>query len=806
MLFANKLPFKKAVSILLLLLCFTWAQAQVSKLSQLDNHWDIVNGEIEVETITKSVRVDHEGKVVEKLDYRITYSTQTRHRLLSSNYLHLSNAPEKLAQATEWNRNAILVPELQKDANNRLMPPPPVQASISMSKWEFCNDKLILTTKEQAKGILTNFNVSSYIMISPRSTKEEADREAAIGQSIAANQSVLDENDRTNSIHLPNAGNGLFLYSFSSISFQGGGFRHKNNISGKTSYYDCSFNQWSDANEVPTISLPNQSSNIPSELKLKKSKIEGNHKYWYQNPEISRSALDRFIVDPSIPVSFTSTAIEYVKASEGDIAYTEESRITRITLKLHGKKPTVEAIVSVTEDFGNWIPKAGKDEKVPGNGVPVSVRLIDKNKGAQVNNRVARFRFELVSVSKEKGICTNYPLRGTTDFDLSINPETNPHLSVTADGQSAESKQELPVCTVLINAYDWGAFGKLKVTAKLSNGQEIVAILEDDKEKTLLTIPKDENDNRVADVWEKEQGVFLRNENSFWDEDNQPANQRRNGDGYTLYEEYRGFRTLTQTHVRTSPSKKDLFVFDQDGLVKTYFEPHNPAKLELHYVDPTMMKYSGDTKNTDNRWINFNSETYRYARQYALNVRKWSSGGDGTLGIASDRYAISDGEGKEGQVARFVKWSDEVAGYDYYNSLKQPLKNIYIVKIAVNEIERLVHRMVGSKGQQLLQQVFTKVITSTVIHEVGHALGIRHHANDDEVGVYQGVIDCAMRYNTDDEIMHPEFLRANYLLCKKGNTWKLPVQQTGKDGKTIYFFEDKPADNCFGQIDIKSDP
>ena len=434
------------------------------------------------------------------------------------------------------------------------------------------------------------------------------------------------------------------------------------------------------------------------------------------------------------------------------------------------------------------------------------VRIRKKDNPGEKAAHTASFKFQLLDVSKEKGICTNYPLNGTADFDLKISPEMNPLLTVSADGQSAESKEGVEESMVHISTYDWGAYGKLKITAQLSNGKQVVAYLEGDESIQFLSIPMDQNGNLVADAWEKKTGIFDQNLALLWDEDSQPGNHRRNGDGYTLYEEYRGFKTLTDRHVRTSPLKKDLFVYDPDGLVKTYYAPYNPARLQLHYIDPSMMKYTGEAKNADNRWVNFNSETHRYARQYALNVRKWTSGGDGTLGVANDGYAVPDGESKEGQVAKFVKWSDELAGYDYYNSLEQPLKHIYIVKIATAEIDRIVRSIAGNKNQDLLQQVFTKMITATVIHEVGHAIGIRHHANDDAAGVYLGVIDCAMRYNTDDEMMHPDHLRANYTFCKKGENWKRPAQRTGKNGETTYYFEDVPSDDCFGRIDIKSDP
>ncbi|HRN58458.1 MAG TPA: hypothetical protein PLL71_18485, partial [Agriterribacter sp.] len=295
----------------------------------------------------------------------------------------------------------------------------------------------------------------------------------------------------------------------------------------------------------------------------------------YRNPGTSRASMEDLIKDPSAPQTFTSTDIRYAKIYDGSVnddskGYTETSTTTKISITLQAKRSLVEAVMVLPELFDAWLPEAGADEKTPGNGLPVSVRIQKKDKPGEQAAYTATFKFELLDVSKEKGICTNYPLNGTAGFDLKINPEMNPLLTVAADGQSAESKEGLEESRVYINAHDWGAYGKLKVTAQLSNGQQVVAYPEGDESMAFLTIPIDKNGNRVADAWEKAAGLFDKNLAPLWDEDSQPSHQRRNGDGYTLYEEYRGFSTLTHRHIRTSPVKKDLFVYDPDGLVKAY--------------------------------------------------------------------------------------------------------------------------------------------------------------------------------------------------------------------------------------------
>ena len=57
-----------------------------------------------------------------------------------------------------------------------------------------------------------------------------------------------------------------------------------------------------------------------------------------------------------------------------------------------------------------------------------------------------------------------------------------------------------------------------------------------------------------------------------WDEDSKPEKQKDNGDGYTLFEEYRGFAVhkpnetaadKQDVFVRTDPDQKDVFIYDR---------------------------------------------------------------------------------------------------------------------------------------------------------------------------------------------------------------------------------------------------
>jgi len=88
----------------------------------------------------------------------------------------------------------------------------------------------------------------------------------------------------------------------------------------------------------------------------------------------------------------------------------------------------------------------------------------------------------------------------------------------------------------------------------------IYAHLLHDKSDT-IRIPYDQNRNHIADQWEKEMGILKKNLAANSDDDDKPTDLNKNytGDGYTAYEEYRGF-SENRKHIRTDPTTRDVMV------------------------------------------------------------------------------------------------------------------------------------------------------------------------------------------------------------------------------------------------------
>jgi hypothetical protein len=261
-----------------------------------------------------------------------------------------------------------------------------------------------------------------------------------------------------------------------------------------------------------------------------------------------------------------------------------------------------EAIIEAPEHYEDWSPEAGENERIRGNVMDVKVHVQKKGEPGKASPRKAKFKFELVDVSQEKGTCLNWPPGGEDSRDLGIEPGLNKQLAIIGEeGLAAESQANLEESSVRISCFDWGAYGKLKVTALLDDGAEIPAYLEKDRSKYELKIPQDENGNFIADFWETIRDPPSDAPDS--DDEAEPEGDSHQGDGLTLYEEYRGFME-DGAHIWANPQKKDFFICNTIG------EAAEPgiilfAELSKLWVHPKMTLQDLGERRVINR--NFSS-------------------------------------------------------------------------------------------------------------------------------------------------------------------------------------------------------
>jgi hypothetical protein len=357
-------------------------------------------------------------------------------------------------------------------------------------------------------------------------------------------------------------------------------------------------------------------------------------------------------------------------------------------------------------------------------------------RGKKPLQRRAKFKFELVEVSKEPGVCLNWPpkyqVKKEPDFDLKIDPriEKNPIIikegKIAKDGQSAETPKGMQEAYIAITSYDWGAYGKLKVTAILDDDNwPVEAHLEDKPDVNALKIPQDDNNNHIADAWER-RIVILPSELAESDEDSLPEGDGTPGDGFSLYEEYRGFRVKGR-HIRTDPNQKDVFIRDQNKLGIGYY---GFSFLRPHVVDWNEF-YSDVGSNDPNQFvINFNYHTAHLGDQHLIYMM--AADCPGCLGEAIP---------EESPIG--------------------PPKTCQLVRIDINKLNRLGWEKTSA----------------TIAHELAHCSNVSHHGDnnykvkeykyhDRKTGFYEiqkspvgrtvaamggqnsGDMECVMRYNS----------------------------------------------------------
>jgi hypothetical protein len=289
-----------------------------------------------------------------------------------------------------------------------------------------------------------------------------------------------------------------------------------------------------------------------------------------------------------------------------------------------------EAEIIPSSAYASWVPEAGEDEQKPGNTITVRARVYKKGDPTKSSGKNACFKFQLVDVSKEKGVCLNWPEASdsTDGFDLKIEAKSNDSLKVAKDGQSAESAAGLNESNVTITSHDWGAYGKLRVTVVFDDGSTVEAHVPGDPSIHELTLPKDDNGNHIADVWEKLYPIGSFEAQA--DDDVNPKGDNSPGDGLSLYEEYRGF-VVQGRHLRTSPVEKDLFVRDDNHLGLGYFVQ---SLLTVHLIESIeCLAEDGAT----NPWvINYNRGFATRGQQHLLYMRPATLEG---------LYGLADGTG-----------------------------------------------------------------------------------------------------------------------------------------------------------------
>lgn len=239
----------------------------------------------------------------------------------------------------------------------------------------------------------------------------------------------------------------------------------------------------------------------------------------------------------------------------------------------------------------DWRPRGGDES----NTIEITARLPE---GAGLEGK---FRFELRDISTEPGYAMNAGSNEDRDPDFEI-VETAEFTPVTAssDVYSVETVDAVTEATITIQANDYGAWGNLGCTVNV-DGAVLDCRAPDGA--SFVTLPRDDNTNRIADGWEERHAV---SEDPAADEDERPEGSDP-GDGFSTFEEYRGF-VVDGQWVDTDPTEKDVFVrntMSGQPLVRRGLSLFTTATgLQVHEVGPS--EYSG----VDDRLMNLNRDSH----------------------------------------------------------------------------------------------------------------------------------------------------------------------------------------------------
>ena len=401
--------------------------------------------------------------------------------------------------------------------------------------------------------------------------------------------------------------------------------------------------------------------------------------------------------------------------------------------------------------------------------------------------------FELMEVSNEKGVCLNAPVSKDAKAcrDLLLKPEEDNLEAIVLNelmkAEAIKNKCDLTYYLeartakpaneyeIKVHAEDYGSFGFLRSFANLNMHNEVeqkkqspnyesvkvkkvdvkhpyedpVTKKHRDKKSEYpdnrVNIPMDIDENHIPDngwiysiVEVKGVGKTIFSMPDFTDDikidfDNEPIGDGIFGDGLSVYEEYRGFKTIGEggaiKHIRTNPNVKDLFINNEDDLLMDIFD--TITGLDLHKINAEL--YNGNEERT----INFN---FGSGHQDFVQKGLWLIDGTGENLINLCEPVVKDD-------------SDPVV----LLGICCPVKIVNKAK-SRQEIEKpgppnLVKKVVVYKGrivQNALNRGYNVIEKEkqVVAHELCHALNVYHHGERNMTpGLASGDRTCVMRYD-----------------------------------------------------------
>lgn len=376
------------------------------------------------------------------------------------------------------------------------------------------------------------------------------------------------------------------------------------------------------------------------------------------------------------------------------------------------------AVEITIEDYDRWRPLGSiQNPAKPGNSLKARATLVPKGPRNRPLPDIDRFRFLLIDVSREPGVCLNWPLQAKDkDYDLRFAKHptgtlSNSDLTLEVKDATRDDKNQ-PYAETSVDSFDFGG----RAICVLADGREVEGALVGTND--IPRLPKMNGPGWIADNWKTERKVSALAD----DDDNEAVSgQIYTGDGYTLYEEYRGWAEAGR-HVEGDPLKKDLFVrnkigadaiggfrlFERVSKVRVFHKlrPSEMVELAMVYVE-------ADANAKGERIMNLNHRDAPHrVDQHAIIIENRSgfrSSGGRTDGVFNnDRRNLAFRPGKVRAVGMEVR----------------------TVSDGIFSLER------STSNYNLSAADAARAYDRGVAHELLHAVGVDHHGEGEDPGTF----------------------------------------------------------------------
>lgn len=467
-------------------------------------------------------------------------------------------------------------------------------------------------------------------------------------------------------------------------------------------------------------------------------------------------------------------------------------------------------------DYATWIPKGpklpdGKDDKGAAT-LDLMLEVHDKQSGKPAI--VAYDAVWRIDGSRLPGVCMNFPRKAEANdkWDLFWEPKQNHGRKVDDDGETLTMKGLKGDALATISSRDYGAHGRVEVQLTLDDGTLLDAYFEDEHGQVSadrgLLVPKDDDLNHIADQWEIDQGIDKAKRDGRWDEEDDPAGLYAKGDGFTVFEEYRGFYLVDPKQTAAwAASDDDRKLPPKKGV----YTRLSPTKCELLF-DVSGTHLQAMTRGALGYGAAADTKVVQVLSKDQLDPLPNDPDGGHPRGAAFNRVASGPDSEDFGDQQQAIVWirtdapvvgtpeaqtaatdplADQTVGKYNGHKVRIPVymapsftKAVAIVPGSIatdiagwidllgkpNEgftaaLEKLAKAGIAIDAkaearrlQDPKEQVklLNREIAFTVMHELGHATGAQHHemwqymqeAGDDKEAAHEssGAANCPMRY------------------------------------------------------------